>query len=204
MGFWDALMVGPLGGDALAASGTAGMNSFAIMILPMGTVFIVQSFVAQLVGRGRLEETRRYGWYGLMIAAFAGVCSLIALPFIAFLISGFHYTPNVRTLMEAYLLMRLPSVFAVVGTEALGNWYGGLGNTRLQMMSSLAAMVVDMFLNWAMIYGHAGFPAMGVAGAALSSTIGSYVGFAILFVTFARGGGGAPGAASNRARVNGR
>lgn len=192
MGFWDALMVGPLGGDALAASGTAGMNSFALMILPMGTVFIVQSFVAQLVGKQRLEETHRYGWYGLMIAAVAGVVSVIALPFIPFLLSGFDYTPNVRHLMEAYLVMRLPSVFAVVGSEALGNWYGGLGNTRLQMISSVCAMVVDMFLNWAMIYGHAGFPAMGVAGAALSSTIGSYVGFAVLAYCFARGLGGAP------------
>ena len=50
--FADALQVEHLGAGALAATATGGLNVFALVILPMGTVFIVQSFVAQLVGAG--------------------------------------------------------------------------------------------------------------------------------------------------------
>src|SRR5690606_41956536 len=67
--FSDALMTSPLGEDALAAATTGALNTFALMILPMGIVFIVQSFSAQLFGKDDLLGARRYGWYGLILAA---------------------------------------------------------------------------------------------------------------------------------------
>ena len=66
--FADALQVEHLGTGAIAATATGGLNVFGFVILPMGTVFIVQSFVAQLVGRGDRDETPRFAWYGLVIA----------------------------------------------------------------------------------------------------------------------------------------
>jgi MATE family multidrug resistance protein len=80
----------------------------------------------------------------------------------------------------------------VVGVEALGAWYGGLGNTWMQMVASVITMTSDIFLNWVLIDGHLGAPAMGVAGAALSTTIGAWLGFAYLAIAFARRSGGAP------------
>jgi len=68
VGVTDAVMVGSLGESALAATTTAGMNTFNILVLPMGIVFVVQSFAAQLTGKGDLHGARRYGWYGLLLA----------------------------------------------------------------------------------------------------------------------------------------
>src|SRR5688500_20145104 len=65
--FADTYMVKDLGEDAIAATATGGLNSFAAAILFFGTVFIVQSFVAQRVGRGERDQTRRYAFYGLEI-----------------------------------------------------------------------------------------------------------------------------------------
>ncbi|MFO0003701.1 MAG: MATE family efflux transporter, partial [bacterium] len=56
-------MVGALGETALAATTTAGMNTFNILVFPMGVVFVVQSFAAQLHGKGDGHGARRYGWY---------------------------------------------------------------------------------------------------------------------------------------------
>ena len=52
-------------------------------------------------------------------------------------------------------------VGAAVGIEALGNWYGGLGDTRLSLLANVVAMVVNVGLNAVLIYGLLGFPAMG-------------------------------------------
>jgi MATE family multidrug resistance protein len=194
--FSDALMVGPLGEDALAAATTGALNTMSVLILPMGTVFIVQSFAAQLEGRGRRGEARRFAWYGLIIAGATLAVSLLALPFVASILGLFDYTPNVHARMTDYLHYRLPSVGLAVGMEALGNWYGGLGNTRLQMRAGIVVMVTNISLNWVFIYGQLGAPALGVKGAALASALATSVGFIFMAVAFSRGLGGvakAPG-----------
>ncbi len=76
MGFFDALMVAPLGEESLAAVTTGALNTFAFIIMPMGTVFILQSFAAQLRGRGDAAALPRYAWYGLLLAVVFGALSL--------------------------------------------------------------------------------------------------------------------------------
>jgi len=194
VGLSDALMVAPLGKDALTATTTGALNSFSAVILPMGTVFIVQSFVAQLVGKGRGGEARRYAWYGLAIAGAAAVIALVGLPFLRPILGLFDHDPVVRDLMGDYMIIRLTSVGAIVGMEALGNWYGGFGNTHMQMRAGMLTMVVNIAGNWLLIEGHLGAPAMGVAGAALASSISSWLGFGYLVIAFRRRWGGVPAA----------
>src|ERR1041385_778536 len=169
-----------------------------LVILPQGLVFIIQSFVAQLSGRGDRAQTPRFGLYGLAIAAIAGVIGLAAMPLIDPLLSLTSYSPAVRHEMSDYMTIRFLAIAAMVGTEALGNWYGGLGNTWMQMVAGILTMVAAGFLNWVPIGGPLGAPAMGVNGAALASTIASFLGFAFLAVAFWRRWGGAP-----RARARG-
>src|ERR1700729_2985140 len=71
--FADAIQGKHLGTDAVAAGATGGLNAQLFVFLPMGIAFIVQSFVAQLVGRGEREETRRFAWYGIAIAVTAAL-----------------------------------------------------------------------------------------------------------------------------------
>ncbi|HSK04129.1 MAG TPA: MATE family efflux transporter [Kofleriaceae bacterium] len=192
MTFADALLVKHLGTDAIAASATGGFNVFLFAILPMGIVFIVQSFVAQLVGRGDAADAPRFAWYGLGISAAAGLLALALIPGIGPALELTDYSPAVRAQMTEYMAIRMYGVAAIVAVEALGNWYGGLGNTWMALVASLISTAVDLFLNWVLIFGNLGAPEMGVNGAALSSTIGSWVGFAFLAVAFYRRWGGAP------------
>jgi MATE family multidrug resistance protein len=186
IGFCDALMTAPLGEDALAAATTGALNTFALLILPMGVVFIVQSFAAQLRGKDDLVGARRYGWYGLILAVLAGLVALACTPVVAPAVALMSYSDTVKALMVDYIELRLLSIMAVVGFEAIGNWYGGLGNTRIQMIGSVVMMVANVALNMLLIEGRLGLPAMGVAGAALASTISSWIGFVLVFVLFLR------------------
>ena len=187
IGFADAAMIAYLGKDALAATTTGAVNTFAMFIFPMGVVFIIQSFAAQLLGQSDVSGARRYAWYGLLIAAITQVLGIAAIPFVGTVLALTDFTPAVQALMTTYIQIRLLSAGAAVATEALGNWYGGLGDTRLMLLANILAMVVNIGLNWILIYGHLGFPALGVEGAAIASTVAVWVGFLAVAVVFARG-----------------
>lgn len=189
VGLADALMVAPLGEEALAAVTTGAFDTFSVIILPMGTVFIVQSFAAQLNGKGDLGAARRYAWYALWIAGVAGLVSILVLPFVPSLVGRLGYSPQVTDYMVTYILCRLPSVGPAVATEALVNWYGGLGNTRLGMICGLTAMLSNIVLNYALIEPHWGLPGYGVAGAAIASSIATVLGLLPVAFYFLRNKG---------------
>ena len=187
VGIADAVMIAPLGAAALAATTTGAINAFTLFILPMGTVFIVSSFSAQLFGKGDLAGARRYGWYGLALAGVTQLLALVSIPFVPLALSPLGYAPDVRGAMEGYLAIRLVSGGAVVGMEALANYYGGLGNTRLPMRASVAAMVLNVFGNWVLIGGNLGAPALGVDGAAIASAVSTSAAFLGLLAVFVAG-----------------
>ncbi|MEW5742669.1 MAG: MATE family efflux transporter [Myxococcota bacterium] len=185
----DTLMVAPLGAAALAATATGAVNSFTVLILPMGITFIVSSFSAQLFGRGDRAGARRYGWYGLGVAAATQLACLVSIPFLGPVLGLLPYEEQVHHLMTEYMTLRLLSGGAAIGIEALANYYGGLGRTRPGMVANVLAMVLNVAFNWVLIFGHLGAPAMGVKGAALASTLATwaaFLGFAWFFWTDAR------------------
>ena len=186
IGISDALLVADLGSAAVAATGGGAFNTFAVLILPMGTLFIVQSFVSQLYGQGDRGGARRYGWYGLALAAQTQLACMLATLFVPLVLSWFSFAPDVRTLMTHYMQIRLWSGGAAMGIEAMAAYYGGLGNTRVPMRVSLFAMALNVPLNWVLIRGHLGAPAMGVSGSALASAIATWIAFLGLFVWFVR------------------
>ncbi len=204
VGIADALMVAHLGAGALAATTAGAMNAFTLFILPMGIVFVVSSFSSQLFGMGDLGGARRYAWYGLAVAAATEVLAAALVPLVPQALGPFSFAPEVRALMEDYLAVRLLSAGAVVGMEALANYYGGLGNTRLPMRASVAAMLLNVLGNWLLIDGHLGAPALGVRGAAVASLAASsvaFLGLAAVFVAHGRRMGTGPLRAAELVRL---
>jgi MATE family multidrug resistance protein len=88
--------------------------------------------------------------------------------------------------MTQYIQWRAWSMGPYIAMEALGNWFGGLGNTRVHMRASVITMVSNVVLNWVLIFGHLGAPAMGVRGAALASGLATVAGLAWIAMAFAR------------------
>jgi MATE family multidrug resistance protein len=186
IGLSDALMSARLGDQALAAVTTGAINLYSVAILPMGTVFIVQSFAAQLQGRGDLPAARRYAWYGLALAALTTVFAAAATPFLGAWLRVFRFAPGVHDDMTAFLQWRFWSVGPYIAVEALGNWFAGLGDTRVQMRASVLTMALNVVLAWALMFGHLGAPAMGVRGAGLASGLATCAGLVWIGVAFAK------------------
>lgn len=186
VGLADALMVTQLGETALAAVTTGALNAGAGFIFPMGIAFVVSSFSSQLTGRGDAAGARRFAWYGLGVAIMAQVLVLALLPALPRVLAATDYAPDVERAIGVYLSIRLLSTGTAVGIEALANYFGGMGNTAVGMKVNLTAMALNVLFNWLLIDGRAGFPALGVAGAAWASTISTSVAFVIFLVVFVR------------------
>lgn len=186
IGFCDVLMVAPLGEAPLAAAATGSLNAFAVAILPIGMAFIVQSFSAQLTGAGDAAGARRYAFYGLVLAGGAGGLGVLAIPLLPWAVALFGFAPEVAAAMADYLGIRLLALAAIVGMEVLGNWFAGRGDTRPHMTAGVIAMASNVLLNWLLIEGHWGAPALGVPGAALASVLASWLGFAWLAAGYHR------------------
>lgn len=192
VGLSDAIMVAHLGASALAATSTGAANAFALLIFPMGITFIVSSFSSQLFGRGDLASARRYGWYGLLVAAITQVVCFASMPFFEPVLSLLPYEPDVKALMASYLFWRILSGGAAIGIEALANYYGGLGRTLPGMVTNLFAMGLNVAFNYVLINGAGPIPKLGVMGAALASTLSTVAAFAGFFIFFLRDGKGLP------------
>ncbi|HEX5660016.1 MAG TPA: MATE family efflux transporter [Polyangiales bacterium] len=186
IGFADAIMVAPLGEDAMAAAITGNLNAFSFIIFPMGTAFIVQSFTAQLRGRGELEAAPRYATYGLALAVLAGLVALAAIPFLPRIVGALEYSPAVASLMQQYLAIRLLSVAPAVATEALGQWFGGMGNTGPEMIAGVIAMLTNVLLCYLLIEPRFGLPGYGVAGSAWAAVIATTLGFFVIVTIYTR------------------
>lgn len=194
----DAAMVAPLGEDAIAATTAGALNVLLLFTLPMGAMFIISSFASQLYGRGDHGGARRYGYYGLVFSLLLELLYIGLIAFTPSVIEMLGYSPTVTALMVEYSKPRLVGGGAAIALEALGNYYGGIGNTRLPMMTQVLCMVFNVGLNWVLIYGHLGAPALGVQGAALASTISTFIGLSVLFGCFLYGVGADRSARTNR------
>ncbi len=192
IGLSDAILVAPLGGAALAATGTGAFNTFTVLILPLGIQFLVASFASQFHGRGEPESGKRFAWYGLMVAAATELLALATIPLVPKLLGHFHYEAEVWRLMSQYVQIRLLSAGAAIGIEGLSSYYGGNGRTRPGMVVNVAAMLLNVPLNWMLIHGHWGAPALGVAGSAIASCLVTWLAFFAFSVFFWRESGGRP------------
>src|SRR2546429_8741225 len=168
VGVSEGAMVAPLRGAPPAATTTGATTTFSLLILPMGLVFIVSSFTSQFTGEGSPAAARRYGWYGLGVALLTQLLCLAGIPSVPGILRMIGYQGEVHRLMSGYLQLRLLTGGAAVGMEALNNFYGGLGNTRLPAGASGPAVGVNGFRHLGAVHRPPGGPGPWVRGGALA------------------------------------
>ncbi|MFM8643042.1 MAG: MATE family efflux transporter [Phycisphaerales bacterium] len=187
MQFVDAAMVAQLGPVEVAAQGNGGVWSWAVIFSVVGVLTVVNTFVSQAVGARRPHEVARYAWGGVWLGVIAWVVLLVPLGFalpLAFALMG--HSPRMTELESGYAtILVLGSVVTVVG-KAMSNFFFGIQRPRVIAVAAIAGNVVNVLLNYALIYGEEGLPsmglpgvpgcaAMGVPGAALATVIGTAV-----------------------------
>jgi putative MATE family efflux protein len=168
----DTAMVGTLGDAALAGVGLGGFANFLFSAFILGISAGVQAMAARRVGEGRLSETAIPLNGGLLIAL------VIAVPWSALLITlAWEYFPvltNDAAVVEQgvpYLRARLFAMFAMGMNFAFRGYWNAVDKSILYMRTLISMHVVNIFLNWVLIFGNLGAPELGAQGAGVASAI---------------------------------
>ncbi len=177
----DTLMLGNLGGevgrDAIAGQGLGSQVVFLTHALMMAVSAGTIALVARYTGAKKKARAERVMEQSIVI----GILLSIILTFLGWFFGGyavqlFGAGPEVQGLAEVYVkYVFLGTIFSFF-TFIVGAALRGAGDMKTPMIIALITNIVNIFFNYVLIFGNFGFPAMGVKGAAIATTIGFTVG----------------------------
>lgn len=175
-GIVDSLMVSRLGEYAVAAVGLTTQPKFIGLAMFIATNVAVSALVARRKGQDDREGAGKILLTAILFTILAGtlisiLCVIFANPIITF--SGSEADTHESSVLYFRIIMgsMMFSIISLVINAA----QRGSGNTRIAMTSNLTSNLVNISMNYLLIEGHLGFPALGIKGAAIATVIGTVV-----------------------------
>lgn len=171
MGVADTIMVGDLGSDVLASANQANNIFFMCSGLTFGVLFAISTLVSVKVGEGNPQGGFITYRAGLLISVILFVVQYIVLEIITL---NFHWMGQdaaVNAMAPGFLHIINFSVLPMLVMVAARQYTDGLGFTSVAMYITIGGLVLNVFLNWLLIYGKLGLPALGLNGAAYATLI---------------------------------
>lgn len=186
MSFVDFVMVSQLGTAAQAAIMPANLVMFCLIAVGMGTMTAVTTFASQALGRGRPPEAAAYCWQALWFSLAAGLLTLPIWWICPAIVALWDHEPDVAALEVIYARIILLSVGPSTAAAGLAYFFIGIQRPWVATWAAVLANLVNLIADYALIFGHFGLPAMGIAGAAWATVIGVCVRLAVQMAWFVR------------------
>lgn len=157
--------------DAVAAALPAGMIQWTAMSIAMGKATYVNTFVAQYEGAGQKQRVSESVWQGLYMALIWGGILLLGIPLSSTIFYWIGHVEAVQKLeVDYFSIICLSSGPALIST-VLSCFYTGRSKTMVVMWVNLASVVINIILDYCLIFGAGPFPAMGIKGAAIATVV---------------------------------
>lgn len=209
MQFFDRLMVKDIGPEPiyLAAHGNAAIATWTLLTFCVGMISIVNSFVSQNLGAGKPERGSAYAWNAMWLGSLYWV--VIMLPAVAvspWLLRVFGHEQELYELELAYASIAMGGSIFTLLAKAIHNYFFGMHKPAVVLVAAVSGNLTNILLNILFIFGREGppdrwpgheifagiaeslnIPAMGLAGAALATVIGTLVEFLIPMAVFLTG-----------------
>lgn len=186
MNFIDRVLLLWYSPDAVAAALPSGIFAFTVICFPLGVASYVSTFVAQYYGAGRTHRIGPVTWQGIWIGFAAVPAALAVVPFAPRLFA-FGDNPATVVAMEIEYFTSLSfSGGAIVLSGALSAFFTGRGRVRTVMVVDTASAALNIVLDYVWIFGYAGFPEWGIAGAGWATTVALWAKTIAYFLLFWR------------------
>jgi len=186
MQFGDTWMLSRVGDVQATAAGQGSMLTFAFISFGMGVLFCVNTLVSQAFGKGDNGACGRFLWQGVWFGLIYGAAMLPLLPLARPLFDLMGHDPALASPEALYVRVTLGgAAFKLVAT-AVGQFLLAVNRPNVVLLAAFTAMVLDTILNYVLIFGKFGFPAMGVAGAAWTTNFSALVELAVMALFVAR------------------
>ncbi len=181
----DQIMTGQLGSVDIAGIGIAGKfaSIYSVVIAAVAAVAGIQ--ISQYEGRNDEREAAKSLWTNLLLALFLALFVTAAGIFVPTKILGL-YTKEIAVIQTggSYLGIYAVSFLPQAVTVILSAFLRCAGQAKIPLYASLCAAFLNTGLNYLLIFGRCGFPALGADGAALASVVAQYAGCLLIFLLF--------------------
>ncbi|WP_036152968.1 MATE family efflux transporter [Maribacter forsetii] len=178
----DNIMVGQLGTAELAAVSLGNSFVFIAMSLGIGFSTAITPLVAEADGAGNKENAKSALKHGLVLCTVLGL-TLFGLILLAKPIMYAMKQPiEVVELALPYLDLVAFSLVPLIIFQAFKQFSEGLSQTKYPMYATIVANVINIVLNYLLIFGNFGFPEMGIVGAAIGTLVSRF--FMVIYLWF--------------------
>lgn len=184
MVFTDRLFLARLDPELMNAVMGGGLTSFMMMSFFIGLIGFTTALVAQHLGARRKKDCAVVLTQAVIFACAAYPLILLLRPaaYRLFAIMGVGHGQLQPQMLYLSILL-YGSIISLVRTGVSG-FFTGIGRTRIVMAASVAAMITNVCLDYVLIFGKFGFPALGIRGAAYATIAGGVVGLMILCAAY--------------------
>ena len=180
VGMVDTFMVSSLGVYAIAAVGLTTQPKFIGLAVFISLNVAVSAIVARRKGEGNRESANKVLQQALLITG--GLLVVVSTLCVAFADPILHLAgsqPDTHRPAVTYFRIVMGGMAFNVVSMVINAAQRGAGNTRISLTTNLVSNLVNVVFDYLLIGGHFGFPALGVAGAAIATVIGSVCGCAL-------------------------
>lgn len=175
-GLVDSYMVSSLGKNAVAAVGLTTQPKFVGMSLFMATGVAMSALVARRRGQEKKEDANRVLITALLFIVLSAIAlSTLIVAFASPIISFCGSSPETHDMAVSYFRIIMGGMIFNCIQIGINSAQRGAGNTKITMRTNVTSNLINIVLNYLLIGGHFGFPALGIQGAALATVLGTVV-----------------------------
>lgn len=186
VGFVDNIMVGKLGAAPLAAVSLGNSLVFIALSLGIGFSYALTPLMAESDGSNDVSKGRKYFRHGILLCTLNGLLLWWLLLLSQPLLYHLNQPAEVVQLALPYLSVVAFSMLPLMVFQGLKQSADGLSLTRLAMLATIVANLVNVLLNYVLIYGKWGFPRLEIVGAAWGTTFSRLVMTGLMIVLMAQ------------------
>jgi MATE family multidrug resistance protein len=182
--FGDTTMVGNYNSQSLAAANLANALFWTIFIVGLGITLGLTPPVAAAAASGDVKSCKRYFKHGVVLYTSVGLL-IFGLVYIgSFFLENMGQESDVVVLARPYLQLLGGSAFFVLIFQAIKQFMHGLSHTKEPMFIEFGEAILNILLNYLLIYGHWGFPELGLIGAGIATLLARMTGCIALIILF--------------------
>ena len=186
IGMTDTAFLGRVGEVELGASAIAIVYYMVLFMAGFGFSIGAQIIIGRRNGESNFRDTGKVFWNGLYFLMGIGILLIIASELLSpFLMKYMVSSEAVYDAALDYVRWRLPGMMFAFCTAMYRAFYVGTTQTKTLTANSVVMVLSNIIFNWILIFGHCGFPALGITGAAIGSSLAELVSL-IFFVLYTR------------------
>jgi MATE family multidrug resistance protein len=169
LGVVDTIMVGHVSVEVLAAAALGHIWTFGTLIFAMGVVFGLDPIVTQAHGARDEERVGLALQRGLVVALLASIPVAVSWLLTDPAMRLLGQDPDLARQAQIYAVVQIPSIPFFLAFTAVRQYLQGRGIVTPTMLVAIVANGINVLLNWALIFGHLGMPALGIRGAGIAT-----------------------------------